>query len=87
MASDRAGTQESGQEAGTGRSMTVTVTIRPKYRTQIHGLPWTGKPGDNYAILEECIADRIEYHEEGEHLYSLRGARWGEFLARTDPGH
>jgi hypothetical protein len=35
--------------------VTVTVTIRPGARTQIRGLPWTGSPADNYAILEECI--------------------------------
>ena len=31
------------------------MIIRPKERTQIRGLPWTGKPADNYAILEDCI--------------------------------
>jgi hypothetical protein len=33
----------------------TTVTIRPGVRTQIRGLPWTGKPADNYAVLEDCI--------------------------------
>lgn len=36
--------------------MTVTVTIRPNgARTEIVGLPWTGRPADNYALLEGCI--------------------------------
>lgn len=35
--------------------MVVTVTIRPKARTEIRGLPWTGKPSDNYELIEEYI--------------------------------
>jgi hypothetical protein len=34
--------------------MTVTVTIRPKARTEIRGLPWL-EHGGNYAVLAECI--------------------------------
>jgi hypothetical protein len=36
--------------------MTVTVTIRPNgARTEVSGLPWTGRPADNYALLEGII--------------------------------
>lgn len=34
----------------------VTVTIRPGgARTEVTGLPWTGRPQDNYQLLEEAI--------------------------------
>lgn len=36
--------------------MTPTIIIRPGARTQVRGLPWTGRPTDNYALLEKCIS-------------------------------
>jgi hypothetical protein len=34
----------------------VTVTLRPNgARTEVRGLPWTGRAGDAYAVMEEAI--------------------------------
>lgn len=35
--------------------MLVTVTVRPGARTEVRGLPWTGKPQDTYEMLEDMI--------------------------------
>jgi tetratricopeptide (TPR) repeat protein len=40
--------------------------------------------GDTAAAEQQFLAaDRINYHDEGNHLYSLTGAQWGGFLIRT----
>ena len=50
--------------------MPVTVTIRPNgARTEIRGLPWTGRPGDTYAVLEEAI----DASRQGQVQYSHQG--------------
>ncbi|GAA1836236.1 hypothetical protein GCM10009795_096740 [Nocardioides hankookensis] len=47
--------------------MTITVTIRPNgARTEVRNLPWDGRPGSGYAIIE----DAIDASRRGQVLYS-----------------
>ena len=36
-------------------SVPITVTVRPGARTEVRGLPWTGKPRETFELLEDII--------------------------------
>lgn len=65
--------------------MYVTVTIRPNgARTEIRGLPWSGRPRDSYAMLEDAIKasrrGQVDYDKEGR-FFSVARAHTGPLIA------
>ncbi len=73
--------------AAAAEALTLARQITDR-RQETYSLGWlgwlAGLAGDTPAADTAFgDADRLEHADRGRHLYSRRGVRWGEFLART----
>jgi tetratricopeptide (TPR) repeat protein len=75
-----------GEAAAEALACAEDMSIRESIHSSHAFLGWLAALAGNSAEAERrfTIADQIQVEiSEGTHLYSLRGAQWGEWLART----